>query len=223
LGYSNNGLNTNLFGFILPQAAFPPDPYRLWINIDEPMPSQAIPNNGLPGGPSAVNGQEKEVSRASILFSMLRSGEPNFGDWYFASSGLSVTDELSGGVFSGGLDSSPLSVGRGRPDIENLTQASSIDIPVICFGGTNGLTPTRGSFKAFAESIGTCTAPTCDGTTPRVVNPLSINTVYGDVAGGFEVYLSEGYAHIDIVSAEDDPSHNNVYDPLMAFLDRNTP
>ncbi len=224
LGYSDNGLNTNLFGFILPQAAFPPDPYRLWINIDQPMPAQAVPNNGLPGGPSAVNGQEKEVSRASVLFSLLRTGEPNFGDWYFASSGLSVTEELSGGgVFSGGLDSSALSVGRGRPDIENLTQASAIDIPVICFGGTNGLTPTPGAFKAFAESIGACAAPSCDGTTPRVVNPLSINTVYGDVAGGFEVHLSEGYAHIDIVSAEDDPSHNNVYDPLMAFLGRNIP
>ncbi len=223
LGYSNNGLNLNLLGFVLPQPAFPPDPYRLWINIDEPMPPDALPNNGLPGGPFAVNGQEKEVTKASVLFAMLRTGEPNFGDWYFASSGLSTTAELSGGeVFSGGLDSTPLSVGRGRPDIENLTQAAAIDIPVICFGGTNGLTPTPGAFKAFAESIGTCTAPSCTGTTPRVVNPLPINTVYGGVDGGFEVYLNEGYAHIDVVSAEDDPSHNNVYGPLMAFLERNT-
>ena len=122
-----------------------------------------------------------------------------------------------------GLDSSPLSVGRGRADIENLTEATAIDIPVIAFGGTNGLTPTNGSFKAFADSIGLCSAPSCDGVTPRVVNPLTINTGYGGINGGFEVHLSEGYAHIDVVSAEDDPLHNNVYDPLMAFLDRNTP
>ncbi|MFT5042109.1 MAG: hypothetical protein ACI8TX_003090, partial [Hyphomicrobiaceae bacterium] len=29
--------------------------------------------------------------------------------------------------------------------------------------------------------------------------------------------------HIDVVTAEDDPAHNNVYAPLLAFLERNTP
>jgi len=43
------------------------------------------------------------------------------------------------------------------------------------------------------------------------------------VAGGFEAYISEGYAHIDVVSARDDVSHNQVYAPLLAFLERNTP
>jgi hypothetical protein len=122
-----------------------------------------------------------------------------------------------------GLDSSPLSVARGRPDIENLTQATAIDIPIIGFGGTNGLTPTNGSFKAFADAVGLCAAASCDGFTSRVVDPQPIATAYGGVNGGFEVHLSEGYAHIDVLSAEDDASHNNVYDPLMAFLLRNTP
>ena len=39
-------------------------------------------------------------------------------------------------------------------------------------------------------------------------------------AGGFEVHLSEGYAHVDIVTAEDD-ADNNVTGPLLDFLARN--
>ena len=37
---------------------------------------------------------------------------------------------------------------------------------------------------------------------------------------GFEVYMSEGYAHVDIVSAEDDET-NNVIAPLLQFIERN--
>jgi len=247
LGFSSNGGNTKPFGFFLPGAPYAPDVLRTWDNIDQPMlPAGAngpVPDNGPATSPNDTNGQEKEVTDVRVMTTLLFSGGINFGDSYFASSGLSVTtaDGLcSAGVCSSGnvggscttnaqcgvslgLDSSPLSVGRGRSDIENLTQATAIDVPVIAFGGTNGLTPTYGAFKAFAQSIGTCTAPSCDGVTPRVVNPLTIDTVYGGINGGFEVHLSEGYAHIDVLSAEDNPSHNNVYDPLTAFLERNVP
>jgi cysteine-rich repeat protein len=247
LGFSSNGGNTKPFGFFLPGAPYAPDVLRTWDNIDQPMvPAGAngpVPDNGPATSPNDTNGQEKEVTDVRVMTTLLFSGGINFGDSYFASSGLSVTTAdgvCTAGTCSAGnvgvacttnaqcsvslgLDSSPLSVGRGRPDIENLTQATAIDVPVIAFGGTNGLTPTNGSFKAFAESIGDCTAPSCDGVTPRVVNPLTINTEYGGINGGFEAHLSEGYAHIDVLSAEDDPSHNHVYDPLMAFLERNLP
>ena len=223
LGYSNNGPNPVAFGLVVPGAAFT-DPYRLWINIDEPQPPQAIPNNGFPTATlSKVWGQEKEVTRLAHFFPNLFAGASDFGDWYFAASGLSVTSELNpAGVF-GGLDSTPLSVGRGRPDIENLTQASAIDIPVIAFGGSNGLTPTAANYKAFANSIGVCTAPTCSGGIPRLVTDDPITPTFGGVGGGFEVSIAEGYAHVDIVTAEDDPVHNPVYGPLLAFLTRNTP
>ena len=223
LGYSNNGPNPVAFGLVVPGAAFT-DPYRLWINIDEPQPPQAIPNNGFPTATlSKVWGQEKEVTRLAHFFPNLFAGASDFGDWYFAASGLSVTNELNpAGVF-GGLDSTPLSVGRGRPDIENLTQASAIDIPVITFGGSNGLTPTAANYKAFANSIGVCAAPTCTGVTPRLVTDDPITPTFGSVDGGFEVYIAEGYAHVDIVTAEDDPAHNPVYGALLAFLTRNTP
>jgi pimeloyl-ACP methyl ester carboxylesterase len=221
LGFSNNGTNLPFLGFVLPQTADPPDPYRLWRSIDEPMPAVAVPNNGFPSAANSRWGQEKEISRVDLLFSFLRTQQRNFGDSYFASSGLSTTAGLSGGTFGGGLDTTALSVTRGRPDIENLTQASAINVPVIAFGGTNGLTPTPGSFQGFAGSIGVCTAPTCTGAA-RIAFSDPINTVYGGVDGGFEVHLSEGFAHIDVVSAQDD-ADNNVITPLLAFLERNTP
>jgi hypothetical protein len=140
----------------------------------------------------------------------------NFTDWYYPSAGLSTTAGIN-------LDSTALSVGRNRRDIENLTQVGSIDIPVIAFGGTNGLTPLAGNYTAFGQSIGTCAAPSCDGSTARVVNPSVPNTAFptlGSVNGGFEVHLSEGFAHLDIVTAQDGPA-SNVIAPLVAFIQRN--
>jgi hypothetical protein len=178
-------------------------------------------------------------------------GETNFTDWYYPSAGLgttSVPGKCSGNpgncivgnvpaACSGAnqaaanaqcsqsinLDSTQLSVGRSRTDVENLTQAAAINVPVICFGGSNGLTPAPGSFVAFAQSIGTCTAPSCDGSTPRVVNAAIPNPAFptlGGVAGGFEAHISEGYSHVDIVVA-DDGLHNHVVGPLVDFLVRN--
>ena len=145
------------------------------------------------------------------------AGESQFTDWYYPSGGTSTTSGI-------GLDSTPLSIGRGRTDIENLTEAASIDIPVICFGGSNGLAPVPASFLSFASSIGTCTQGDCDGVTPRVVDPNSPNSAFptlGDVNGGFEVYISEGVAHVDVVALEDD-SRAQIYRPLVDFLIRNS-
>jgi cysteine-rich repeat protein len=224
MGFSSNGPNTDLGSFYLAGVA-PNDPFRYWSDIDMPMPAAALIDHGVPTDAFDLNGIEKEVSPLGNVLTMVRTGDRNIGDWYFPSAGLGVTAELLVGVggFTGGLDSSELSVGRGRPDIENLTEGANIDIPIICFGGSNGISPTPGAFLPFAESIATCTSPSCDGSTARIVASDPITPVYGGVAGGFEAYISEGYAHIDVVSAEDDPVHNDVYAPLLAFLDRNTP
>jgi hypothetical protein len=170
------------------------------------------------------------------------AGPSNFTDWYYPSAGPATTSApgrcvssvcTAGNVGASctsdaqcaqsiNLDSTALSVGRGRRDIENLTQAANIDVPVICFGGTNGLTPVPGAYTAFATSIGTCTAPSCTGA-PRVVSATTPNPAFptfGDVNGGFEVHMSEGLSHVDIVSAEDGPD-NNVIGPLSDFLYRN--
>jgi hypothetical protein len=169
-------------------------------------------------------------------------GGTNSTDVYYPAAGPSVTS-VSGvctaGVCSVGnigascsmdtdcsqainLDSSALSIGRGRRDIENLTQAANINIPVIAFGGTNGLATVPGVYSAFGVSIGVCTAPSCNGT-PRVVDRLNPNPAFptfGGAPGGFEVVMAEGFAHLDIVTAEDN-ADNPVPAALLAFVQRN--
>jgi pimeloyl-ACP methyl ester carboxylesterase len=220
---------------------------QTWQDIGEgPLPPALLPNNGpapttLPG---TIWGVEKEPSRIQRVAETNYVGRTNFTDWYYPNAGPGTTNApglcqvgvcVAGNVGapcgsdnacaqSVGLDSTALSVGRSRPDIENLTQAASINIPVIGFGGSNGLAPVPGRFLGFANSIGPCTAPSCDGSTGRVVDALNPNPAFptlGDVNGGFEVYISEGYGHVDVLTAEDDAT-NNVLLPLLQFLQRNT-
>ena len=169
--------------------------------------------------PAPKWGMDKEVTRIDRVGWAFFSGNTDFTDWYYPLAGPSTTDGLN-------LDTTKLSapppLGRGRCDIENLTQAANIDIPVIAFSGTAGLATVPGVYTAFAQSIGPCTAPSCDGT-PRVVDASSPNPAFptfGDVAGGFQVFVNEGFAHLDVVTAEDN-ADNHVVGPLADFLARN--
>ena len=234
-----NGVQTWLD---ITEASFPP--------CGAPSPTCLAPFNGpppttfpVPTPPGPKWGQEKEVARMDRMVKNFYLGGTNFTDNYYPVAGPSVTS-VSGvctaGVCSAGnvgapcsadgqcsqainLDSSALSIGRGRRDIENLTQAANINIPVIAFGGTNGLATVPGVYTAFGKSIGTCTAPSCTGATARVVNASVPNTAFptlGGVAGGFEVVMAEGFAHLDIVTAEDN-ADNPVPAALVTFLHRN--
>ena len=112
---------------------------------------------------------------------------------------------------------------RGRRDIGNLTQAAGIDIPVLAVAGTNGLATVPGVWLPFARSIGPCAAPSCDGT-PRIVNATQPNAAfptYGNVPGGFEVVVAEGFTHLDVLTAED-TEDNPIVPALTAFLARNS-
>jgi pimeloyl-ACP methyl ester carboxylesterase len=200
------------------------DGVRTWLGYGDALPTSVLTDNGPPptvlaeAGPWGV-----EVEPTDLEGRMMPSfyqGQTNFSDWYYPSSGLGVVSGL-------GLDTTPLSApppeGRGRTDIENLTEARNVSIPVIAFGGSNGLVPVPGRMLAYADSLAVCNAPSCDGSTPRVIDPehpSSAFPTFGDAAGGFEVFMSEGYSHVDIVSAEDDET-NHVIAPLLRFIERN--
>jgi hypothetical protein len=243
----DDGIVASIASFVATSVGGPgtsPGGVQNWFDITQGVKASLIPNNGPPPTalPAGVWGQEREVTRLDHLIGNFYAGGTNFTDTYYPSSGLGVTSVA--GVCTAGfcsvgnvgalcstaaqcsqaisLDSSALSIGRGRRDIENLTQAPGIDIPVIAFGGSNGLATVPGVYTPFGSSIGTCTAPSCDGT-PRVVNASSPNPAFptfGDTAGGFEVVIAEGFAHLDVVTAED-TAVNPVAPALVAFLKRN--
>jgi hypothetical protein len=218
---------------------------KQWVDITEgPFGIATVPNNGpAPTAlPAVVWGQEKELVSMTRFRTTFTAADSNAADWYFASSGLSTTSvsgRCSAGTCTVGnvpavcatnsdctqsisLDSTALSIGRARPDIANLTQAPAINIPVISFGGSNGLTPIGASYLGFGQSIGTCTAPSCNGTL-RVVDAALPNPAFptfGGIDGGYEVYIREGLSHFDVVVAEDGPD-SNVIGPLSDFLARN--
>ncbi|HEY6131553.1 MAG TPA: hypothetical protein VIV27_06010, partial [Halioglobus sp.] len=195
-----------------------------WLNKDESLPPAALVDNGpAPQSIADIDTWGKEVEPSDLegrMLPLFYRGATNFSDWYYPSSGLGVTNGLS-------LDTTPLSapppLGRGRSDIDNRTQAAAINIPVIAFGASNGLTPAPAAWLGFADAIGPCGAPSCDGVTPRIVdrsNPSEAFPTFGEVSGGFEVYISEGYSHVDIVTADDDQT-NQVTGPLVDFISRN--
>jgi pimeloyl-ACP methyl ester carboxylesterase len=197
---------------------------RTWLNYGDEMPASVLTDNGPAPTELAEAGiWGTEVETTDLEGHMMPSfyqGHTNFSDWYYPSSGLRVVSGL-------GLDTTPLSApppqGRGRTDIENITQASNVNIPVIAFGGSNGLVPVPGQMLGYADSLAACSAPSCDGATPRVVDreqPSAAFPTFGDAAGGFEVFITEGYAHVDIVAAEHDEA-NNVIAPLLEFIERN--
>jgi pimeloyl-ACP methyl ester carboxylesterase len=222
----DDGVVASVASFVATSVGFPGpevDGVKTWLTGDEEIPAEAFVDNGP--APQELNlvrrwGVEAEPSDLDgSMLPMFYRGATNFSDWYYPSSGLSVVSGL-------GLDTTALSApppaGRGRSDIANRTQGALIDIPVIALGGSNGLTPTPASWLGFARAIAPCAAPACDGTTPRLVdenNPNPVFPTFGDVSGGFEVYISEGYAHLDVLTAEDDES-NKVIAPLLDFVAR---
>ena len=199
------------------------DGIATWISKNEGLPEMVEDNGPAPRTIEDISVWGLEVEASDLEGRMLPvfyRGRTNFSEWYYSSSGLGVTQGL-------GLDTTELSapppLGRGRSDIENRTQARNIDIPVIAFGGSNGLTEAPAIWLGFADAIAPCATASCDSQTPRVLdrsNPSEAFPTFGAVAGGFEVYISEGYAHVDIVTADDDES-NNVIGPLLQFIDRN--
>jgi hypothetical protein len=208
------------------------DGLRVWLDNTDALPAAAFRDFGA--APATVSlatpawGKEVEPTNLKRFSRALFVGDSTYSDWYYPSSGLLLGNASGSGGANLGLDTSPLSLpiaqgGRGRADIVNQTQARNINVPVIAFGGSNGLTPVPGLWRGFAEAIAPCAAPSCTANTPRTPagqSTLAAARTYGGVAGGFEVYISEGYTHVDVLTANDD-STNNVVRPLSAFIQRN--
>jgi pimeloyl-ACP methyl ester carboxylesterase len=211
VGFSDDGPNFLLGPPLLPieaYVAFDGAGLRSWKDFDDPTlptcppgvpdasPGCAILDNGPPSDPTdpaaspKTHGMEREVTRLAT-FSQTQFGKANGFEWYFASGRPNLD-------FAYGRDSSALvaeSLLRDPVDEGPLvvTQNADVDVPVIAIGGSNGLTPEPRSFADYLGSI--ATPPHLQG-----------------------VHILEGYAHVDVLTAE-----QNEAVPLLADFLRQLP
>ena len=198
VGFSSNGPNIFISGLFGGPPFYTADPnssvVRTWQDFDDPSLPTCPPNDptGSPGcaiqdlGPRPAPtdpprnwGREAEVSSLDdVLHVQFENG--NFVEWYFVSGRVNLD-------FSYGRDSSAL----GDESLLALTQNASMDKPVLCIGGSNGLAPLESSFAGYLGSIAT---PPTDQ----------------------EIVLLEGYAHLDVVLAH----QNAAVPPIRDWVDR---
>jgi hypothetical protein len=205
-GFSDNGPN-QLFPFsaLLPGAsnsylaqAAPGGALRSWKNFDDPSLPTCPPNDPLdvgeigtgcaisdrgprpnPTDPPARWGLTAEPSDMDE-FVRDQHAISNFLEWYYLSGRITLD-------LSYGRDASPL----GDESRLAVTQNATMDKPVLCVGGSNGLAPTEASFQGYLASIAT---PAADK----------------------EIFVAEGYAHLDVLTA----SNNLAVPPIVDWVNR---
>src|SRR5262245_7385111 len=202
MGFSDDGDNVplSLLGAPAYQAQRRADGgLRTWKEFDDPTlptcppnesnvsPGCAILDNGPPSAPGDptphVNGVEREVTSIDT-FARTQFGKLNGFEWYFASGRPDL--DFAYGRDSSGLVAEHLALDPRDEGPLVLTQNAKVDVPVIAIGGSNGLAPEP---KVFADDLGAIATP----------------------AAWQEVHIIPGYAHLDVVSAED-----NEAVPLIA-------
>jgi pimeloyl-ACP methyl ester carboxylesterase len=190
LGFSDDGDNFYRTEFGTPfYQALPNGALRTWKEFDDPTLPSCPPNVEDVGvGCALVDngppfGPEREVTSLDA-FAKTQFGKANGFEWYFASGRPNLD-------FSYGRDASALVAEHLARDPRDegplvITQNARVDVPVLAIGGSNGLTPEASSFAGYLGSIAT---PEEDR----------------------EVHILEGYAHLDVLTAQD-----NEAVPLVA-------
>ena len=137
-----------------------------------------------------ANDPEREVTSVDT-FALTQFGKLNGFEWYFAA-GRPNLDFLYGRD-SSALVAEHLALDPGHEGPLVLTQNARVDVPVIAIGGSNGLTPEPRSFAGYLASIATPPEQT-------------------------EVHVLEGYAHLDVVSAEENEAVPLIADFIRRLL-----
>jgi hypothetical protein len=204
VGFSDDGDNALLSLGTPFYRALPNDELRTWKEYDDPTlpscppnlenssPGCALLDNGPPSAPGdpapRVNGFEREVT-ALGSFAKTQFGKANGFEWYFADGRPSL--DFSYGRDSSALVAEHLAVDPGHEGPLVITQNAHVDVPVIAIGGSNGLAPEPRSFASYLGSIAT----------PEEWR---------------EVHVVEGYAHLDVITAE----HNEAVPLVVEFIER---
>lgn len=209
LGFSDDGENVLRTDFATPfYQALENGALRTWKEFDDATlpscppnqedvsPGCALLDNGPPSDPNAPsqpprpNGPEREVTSIDT-FALTQFGKLNGFEWYFAA-GRPNLDFLYGRD-SSALVAEHLAQDPGHEGPLVITQNAAVDVPMIAIGGSNGLTPEPKSFAGYLGSIAT---------------PPERQ----------EIHILEGYAHLDVVSAEDNEAVPLIADFIRRLL-----
>jgi len=200
-GFSDDGPNA-LFALFGNYLANPPPGGgpRTWKNFDDPTLPTCPPNapdasdgigcaildRGPRPAPTDPPARWGVTAEPSDLYELLRNqfGDTNFLEWYYQAGRLSLDAAY-------GRDASSL----GDESRLAITQNATMDKPVLCIGGSNGLAPTEASFQGYLSSIAT---PAADK----------------------EIFIAEGYAHLDPLTAANNEAVPVITDWVNRLLQR---
>jgi len=198
IGFSANG--SNLFnpipGLVPGSFYLAPDEgvTRTWINYDSPRfdPSDSDPLVCQPLGPLAPPPEPSTFggTGCAIIDNGPKPAPGLTGQWGVEREVSDVavllrtlyeTGNASEWYFTSGRVNLDLAFGRdssalGAPELLNVTEHANVDVPVLGIGGSNGLATTEASFAGYMGS-----------------------TASSDT----QVAILEGYAHLDVLTAED--------------------
>lgn len=201
-GFSDDGPNNLLPPGLLPGAGEfyllvddgNPTTVRQWKNFDDPTLPSCPPNAPAvsPGCALRNNGPRPPPTDPPVPW----GDEKEVSDirdalGIFAAKGNFLEWYfVSGRVnldFQFGRDSSSL----GDESLLAITQTAHVNVPILGIGGSNGLTPTERSYAGYFGAVAT---PAADQ----------------------EVFLAEGYAHLDVLTAAD----NVTVPPIAGWVSR---
>jgi pimeloyl-ACP methyl ester carboxylesterase len=201
-GFSDNGPNT-LFTALPPNAFYIADPapggaLRAWKDFDDPTLPRCPPHIPTDGTGCAIES---------------RGDRPNPTDpprrWGTTAEVSALQDLVRNQwgdtnflewYYLSGRVTLDLSYGRNSSSLGDesrlaVTQNAAMDKPVLCIGGSNGLAPSEASFASYLGSIAT---PTPDK----------------------EIFIAEGYAHLDPLTARNNAAVPPITDWVNRLLQR---
>jgi hypothetical protein len=194
-GFSDNGPNLLLslpgFPAFLLAGAAPGGGLREWKNYDDPTLPTCPPND--PGAADGIGcAIQDRGPRPAPTDPPARWGQTaEVSDVFELVRIQSGETNFLEWYYLSGRISLDLAYGRDSSSLGDesrlaVTQNATMDKPVLAIGGSNGLAPSEASYQGYLSSIAT---PSADQ----------------------EIFIAEGYAHLDPLTAED-----NVAVPVIA-------
>jgi hypothetical protein len=175
---------------------------RQWKNFDDPTLPTCPPNNPVatPGGSPGCAIQDKGPRPAPTDPPRQWGVEAEVSDVHDMLAVQFQPGDFVEQYFASGRPNLDFQYGRdssslGDESLLAITQNANVNVPVLCIGGSNGLAPSEASYASYLGSIAT-------------------------PANDKEIFIAEGYAHLDVVSAKRNAAMPTITSWINRLLQR---